>query len=77
VDYEIGEGIWRREMVVALVEGYGGGIWLRNLVEEFGGGIRWRDFVEGNGGGVVGGVGGGIWWMCWWRDLLEGFVGGK
>jgi hypothetical protein len=24
----------------------------------------------------VKGFGGGIWWRCWWRDLLEVFVGG-
>jgi hypothetical protein len=35
----VGEGIWCREMVVALVEGFGGWIWWREVMEGFGGGI--------------------------------------
>ena len=59
-------------------EGYGLGIWCRNLVDGFGGGkylvealvegfvgIWWREMVEGNSGGIR-----------WRRNLVAGFGGG-
>ena len=48
-------GNWWREIVDALVEGFGGGIY---LMEGFDGGFCWREMVDA----LVEGCGGGIWW---------------